>query len=232
MRAVFMIKNSLNTLTLTLVIFSLLACGGNSQPSTTSEAESNVVPDSYLTFSGALGVHGAQLSPALASTMRPVSEVQGKQDYTLRLRTVSGQTFDLPLQVVALSQPTVHQAHFAGSMRNPGQVASVQLLDQQGQALPFIDTDSNDTSLKPDVGQASLSFWKQGENLRLKWNHLAEPFVSVIHVTNRGLRTVIVQNLVGGDASVDIGNLDAGGVFEVSLSTRWQARMVLIRNLK
>jgi hypothetical protein len=227
-----MSKHSFNFLALILVTFSLVACGGTSHPSATPEVESDVVSDSYLTFSGAIGVHGAQLSPALASTMRPVPEVQGKQEYTLRLRTVSGQTFDLPLMVLLISQATVHQSHFAVSMRNPGQVTSVQLLDQQGQALPLIDKDSNDSSFKPDVGQASLSFWRQGEKLRLKWNHLAEPFVSVMHVTNRGLRTVMAQNLVGGDASVDIGNLDVGGVFEVSLSNRQQARLVLIRNLK
>jgi len=54
--------------------------------------------------------------------------------------------------------------------------------------------------------------------LRVRWNHLQQPWLSVIHIAANGKRTALTLSATGGDQRLSLQQLPAGGSLQISLS--------------
>ncbi|APA70240.1 hypothetical protein [Janthinobacterium sp. 1_2014MBL_MicDiv] len=190
-------------------------------------ASMSVAENGYLTISGRITPAGVALRPAVASSAR-VGAAAGSsgQAYTLRLLTASGQTIDLPFDAVALADHGGSAiSHFRVSFANPGEISDVEVLSK-GKALAKLERPARRS--KAAANDASFDVTQSGGKLVLAWNAQAEPYAAVLHVAADGRKTVIASELTGGNASVDVSALPAGGRFEVSLSSSVGGRLMKV----
>ncbi|HAT32884.1 MAG TPA: hypothetical protein DCW29_19150 [Janthinobacterium sp.] len=181
----------------------------------------------YLSISGSIDANGVQLRAPVASSARPAMAA-GRAPYILRVLTVAGQTLDLPFDVTEVGDGKGNASHFWISLDNPGDIASIDVL-LNGKVLP--QAAARVVAAKLVAGAqapASLDWTLLNGRLELRWNAVAEPFVSVLHIAANGVKTVLATNLGGGAAALDVRALPAGGQFEVSLATTLKARLVSI----
>ena len=196
--------------------------GGNVLAASVSVAEHG-----YLTISGRITPAGVALRPAIASSSRIGAAASGSgQAYTLRILTVSGATIDLPFDAVTLADHGGSaMSHFRVSFANPGDISDVEVL-AKGKALAKLERPVRRSQAA--ANDASFDATQAGGKLALAWNAQAEPYAAVLHVAADGRKTVVASGLTGGNASVDVSALPAGGRFEVSLSSTLGARLMKV----
>jgi len=196
--------------------------GGNVLAASVSVAENG-----YLTISGRITPAGVALRPAIASSSRIGAAASGSgQAYTLRILTASGATIDLPFDAVTLADHGGSaMSHFRVSFANPGDISDVEVL-AKGKALAKLERPARRSQAA--ANDASFDATQTGGKLALAWNAQAEPYAAVLHVAADGRKTVVASGLTGGNASVDVSALPAGGRFEVSLSSTLGARLMKV----
>ena len=182
----------------------------------------------YLTISGRITPAGVALHPAVASSARMGAAASGSgHAYTLRVLTSSGQTMDLPFDAAALADHGGSAiSHFRVSFANPGDISDVQVLSK-GKALAQLERPARRG--RSAANDASFDVTQSGGKLALVWNTEAEPYAAVLHVATDGRKTVVASGLTGGNASVDVSALPAGGRFEVSLSSSVGGRLMKVQ---
>ncbi|MGK5081327.1 IPT/TIG domain-containing protein [Janthinobacterium sp. HLX7-2] len=190
-------------------------------------ASTSVAGNGYLTISGRITPAGVALHPAVVSSSRVGAAASGSgQGYTLRLLTASGQTIDLPFDAVSLADHGGSaMSHFRVSFANPGDISEVEVLSK-GKALAKLERPARRS--KAAANDASFDATQSGGKLALAWNAQAEPYAAVLHVAADGRKTVVASGLTGGNASVDVSALPAGGRFEVSLSSSIGGRLMKV----
>jgi hypothetical protein len=181
----------------------------------------------YLTISGRITPAGVALHPAIASSARVGAAASGSgHAYILRVLTASGLTIDLPFDAAALADHGGSAiSHFRVSFANPGEVSEVKVL-LNGKALAQLERPARRS--KTAANDASFDVRQGGGKLALAWDAQAEPYAAVLHVAADGRRTLVASDLTGGNASVDVSALPAGGRFEVSLSSSVGARLMKV----
>ncbi|MGK5037359.1 hypothetical protein [Janthinobacterium sp. LB3P118] len=189
-------------------------------------ASMSVAENGYLTISGRITPTGVALRPAVASSTRVGAAASGSgQAYTLRVLTASGATIDLPFDAVTVADHGGSaMSHFRVSFANPGEISDVQVL-ANGKALAKLERPVRRSKAAND---GSFEVKQSGGKLVLTWNAQAEPYAAVLHVAADGRKTVVASDLTGGNASVDVSALPAGGRFEVSLSSSLGARLMKV----
>ena len=190
-------------------------------------ASMSVAEQGYLTISGRITPTGVALRPAVASSTRVGAVASGSgQAYTLRVLTASGATIDLPFDAVTVADHGGSaMSHFRVSFANPGEISDVQVL-ANGKALAKLERPARRS--KAAANDATFDTTQSGGKLVLTWNAQAEPSAAVLHVAADGRKTVVASDLTGGNASVDVSALPAGGRFEVSLSSSLGARLMKV----
>ena len=190
-------------------------------------ASMSVAQQGYLTISGRITPTGVALRPAVASSSRVGAVASGSgQAYTLRVLTASGATIDLPFDAVTVADHGGSaMSHFRVSFANPGEISDVQVL-ANGKALAKLERPARRS--KAAANDATFDATQSGGKLVLTWNAQAEPSAAVLHVAADGRKTVVASDLTGGNASVDVSALPAGGRFEVSLSSSLGARLMKV----
>ena len=190
-------------------------------------ASMSVAENGYLTISGSITPTGVALRPAVASSTRVGAAASGSgHAYTLRVLTALGQTIDLPFDGVSLADHGGNAiSHFRVSFANPGDISDVQVL-ANGKALAKLERPARRS--KAAANDATFDAVQSGGKLALAWNAQAEPYAAVLHVAADGRKTVVASGLTGGNASVDVSALPAGGRFEVSLSSTLGARLMKV----
>lgn len=190
-------------------------------------ASMSVAENGYLTISGRITSAGVVLRPAVASSARVGAAAGGSaQEYILRILTASGQTIDLPFDAVALADHGGSaMSHFRVSFANPGEISDVEVLSK-GKALAKLERPARRS--KSAANDATFDATQSGGKLALAWNAQAEPYAAVLHVAADGRKTVVASGLTGGNASVDVSALPAGGRFEVSLSSSVGGRLMKV----
>ncbi|WP_436574787.1 IPT/TIG domain-containing protein [Janthinobacterium sp. HLS12-2] len=190
-------------------------------------ASMSVAQQGYLTISGRITPTGVALRPAVASSTRVGAVASGSgQAYTLRVLTASGATIDLPFDAVTVADHGGSaMSHFRVSFANPGEISDVQVL-ANGKALAKLERPARRS--KAAANDATFDTTQSGGKLVLTWNAQAEPSAAVLHVAADGRKTVVASDLTGGNASVDVSALPAGGRFEVSLSSSLGARLMKV----
>ena len=191
-------------------------------------ASMSVAENGYLTISGSITPTGVALRPAVASSTRVGAAASGSgHAYTLRVLTALGQTIDLPFDGVSLADHGGNAiSHFRVSFANPGDISDVQVL-QNGKALAKLERPARRS--KAAANDATFDATQSGGKLALVWNAEAEPYAAVLHVAADGRKTVVASGLTGGNASVDVSALPAGGRFEVSLSSSVGGRLMKVQ---
>ena len=190
-------------------------------------ASTSVADNGYLTISGRITQAGVALHPAVLSSSRVGVAAGGSgQAYMLRILTASGQTIDLPFDAVSLADHGGSAlSHFRVSFANPGEISTVEVLSK-GKALATLERPARRS--RAAANDASFDATQSGGKLALAWNAQAEPYAAVLHVAADGRKTVVASGLTGGNASVDVSALPAGGRFEVSLSSSIGGRLMKV----
>ncbi|MGV8869789.1 MAG: hypothetical protein ACOH2S_22935 [Janthinobacterium svalbardensis] len=189
-------------------------------------ASMSVAENGYLTISGRITPAGVGLRPAIVSSTRVGAAASGSgQAYTLRVLTASGTTIDLPFDAVTVADHGGSaMRHFRVSFANPGDISDVEVLSN-GKPLPRLERSARHSKAAND---GSFEVTQSAGKLALVWDAQAEPYAAVLHVAADGRKTVVASGLTGGNASVDVSALPAGGRFEVSLSSFVGGRLMKV----
>ncbi|PKB23565.1 IPT/TIG domain-containing protein [Janthinobacterium sp. 64] len=186
-----------------------------------------VAENGYLTISGSITPAGVTLRPAVASSTRVGAAASGSgQAYTLRVLTASGTTIDWPFDAVTVADHGGSaMRHFRVSFANPGDISDVEVLSN-GKPLTRLERSARRSKAAND---GSFEVTQSAGKLALVWDAQAEPYAAVLHVAADGRKTVVASGLTGGNASVDVSALPAGGRFEVSLSSSVGGRLMKVQ---
>jgi len=189
-------------------------------------ASMSVAENGYLTISGSITPTGVALRPAVASSTRVGAAASGSgQAYTLRVLTASGTTIDLPFDAVTVADHGGSaMRHFRVSFANPGDISDVEVLSN-GKQLTRLERSARRSKAAND---GSFEVTQSAGKLALVWDAQAEPYAAVLHVAADGRKMVVASGLTGGNASVDVSALPAGGRFEVSLSSSVGGRLMKV----
>ncbi|PVX34443.1 IPT/TIG domain-containing protein [Janthinobacterium sp. 78] len=189
-------------------------------------ASMSVAENGYLTISGSITPTGVALRPAVASSARVGAAASGSgQAYTLRVLTASGTTIDLPFDAVTVADHGGSaMRHFRVSFANPGDISDVEVLSN-GKQLTRLERSARRSKAAND---GSFEVTQSAGKLVLVWDAQAEPYAAVLHVAADGRKMVVASGLTGGNASVDVSALPAGGRFEVSLSSSVGGRLMKV----
>jgi hypothetical protein len=177
-------------------------------------------PQDLLLISGELSAGKAQLKPLKSFYGEPRLLPDGP--YTLRIVTAAKNTLEYRFASKEIDHSDTVQ-HFRFSIPHPGEILSIAIIKdgvtlmQTAAKTASAKTASSDTarqaaaSVKPQV-QVS----EQGGKLRLTWDHITYPYLTVTHVGAQ--RANLAQDLEGGSATLPLKQLPAGGSYEFSLS--------------
>jgi hypothetical protein len=177
----------------------------------------------YLTVSGSISDGAVRLNPADASSQRRYPAAVGSShDYTLRVRTTAGKTFDYAFDAMEVGDGGAGLRHFNVSLPNPGEISGIDVFYKSTQLAQPAARNTAPSGIPAFASQLSDG------KLNLTWNPDVEPAATVTYVGADGSRLLLAKNLRGGSAGIDIQGLPAGGSFEVSLSTNLKARLVKI----
>jgi Peptidase M66 len=162
-----------------------------------------------------------QIADGKAAELTPVKSLFGRAKlapdgpYTLRITTSQGTT-EYRFATKEIDHVSTVQ-HFSFTIPHPGAIVRMAivkdgatLMDNQAKAASTERAKRLATE-KPQV-QSTL----QGGVLRLTWDAAQYPYLTVTHVGAQ--RRTLAQDLQGGSASLPVGELPAGGSFELGLS--------------
>ncbi|MBC3935723.1 fibronectin type III domain-containing protein [Undibacterium sp. CY7W] len=66
-------------------------------------------------------------------------------------------------------------------------------------------------------------------SLRIRWNHLQQPWLSVIHIAANGKRTALALSVTDGDQRLSLQQLPAGGSLQISLSDGLNSSVITLK---
>lgn len=183
-----------------------------------SQQEAMQVPEELLLFVGLIrGGTRVELHPV--KSFRGTAQEATSGEYVLRLTTSTGVS-DHPFTPGELDH-NAGTTTFALSVRNPGTIVKLQIL-RNGQVLMERPSATAATAraapqrAEANVAGPQVSFSEKNGQLVLTWNRSSYPYLTVTHVGSA--RTTLAQDLPGGQASLPIDKLPAGGSFEFILS--------------
>jgi hypothetical protein len=170
-------------------------------------------PQELLLVSGQIASGKVELTPL--KSLFGEARLPQEGPYTLRIVTASGTT-EYRFATRQTDHVTTSQ-RFGFTIPHPGAIYSIAivkdgavLMQSQAKAAGTAQAQSA-ASVKPQV-QAT----EQGGMLRLSWDHLKYPYLTVTHLGAQ--RATLAQDLEGGSAVLPVAALPAGGSFEFSLS--------------
>jgi Peptidase M66 len=171
-------------------------------------------PQELLLVSGAIESGRVALTPPKAFFGEASLSQNGP--YTLRIVTATGAT-EYRFALKQIDHVAV-ATRFSFAIPHPGAVVSLSIV-KDGATLMHTEAKPaglaralSAASVKPQV-QAS----EQGGVLRLSWDAVKYPYLTVTHVGTKQ-RTTLAQDLEGGSAALPITAVSTGGSFEFSLS--------------
>ena len=162
--------------------------------------------------------------------LTPAEAVKGP--HTLRLHLISGATVDVPLLPVEIGDAESQDLRsFSVTIPSPGQVVSAEVL-YRGKALTVRDASGAKLhahrQARPGTRTVHRAVVVSGGHLTVTWDPASEPYLSVLHVSPTGIRTVIAHRLTGGTASIDVSGFLDNGLFEVSTSSEFAGTLTKI----
>ncbi len=181
-----------------------------------------------LDFRGQLGANQSVLMapPSARSTRQPYT---GTGAHTLRIHTAQGQVLDTPFQAVAVADGGATVYHFQASVPDPGAIERIEVLHQDRPLAVQLDAPTPTAKAWASGVEAKEVpgvQWQESEGrLLLSWDASRYPVLQVRHRSGEHT-TLLATRLMGGHAQVDLGPLPAGGQWEFSLSSGWNAQLV------
>lgn len=178
------------------------------------------------------GVESVEASfSRVRKTSAPYREASGK-DYLLRVIFEDGRIFKQEFSAQrTMDNGEKDDSYFLLSVPDWGKIARLELISNgrtlatKGEMpLPAISNPVGDASklerqkrsLGDDDGGVSLQV--RGDQLELRWNNQAYPWLTLVFVADDGKKEVLLMEKTGGVAAASIAKLSRGGKFEVSLS--------------
>ena len=196
------------------------------QPALLTVQSNGFAPSETLAIAGHIEAGGVRFEPVHRA--RGVAPAVATGDYRLRIRTIDGATFEFPFDAVEVDHANPPAQQFFVTIPAPGTLAALEVL-RAGVVLPM----SADSRVKTQGGQPAtrgtpaVQWHETGTRLVLAWETNATRYVSVTHVLN-GARTTVALNLAGGQADLDVGALLRGGEYEFSLSSGFDAHLIVV----
>lgn len=181
-----------------------------------------------LDFRGQIAADGSVLmAPPNARNTRQAPVNAGA--HTLRIHTAQGQVLDTPFQAVAVADGGDTVYHFQASVPDPGAIERVEVLHQDRPLAVQLDapapTAPSWASGVEAKEVATVQWQERAGQLLLQWDASRYPVLQVRHLGGEQT-TLLATRLRGGSARVDLGPLPAGGQWEFSLSSGWNAQLV------
>ncbi len=181
-------------------------------------------PQDLLLISGQIAAGKAQLKPIKSFYGEPKLLPDGP--YTLRIVTAAQGTLEYRFASKVLDHDSTQQ-HFGFSIPHPGEILSMSIV-KDGAVMMQTATKVNATTADKTANSGTaktqtaasakpqVQINEQGGMLRLTWDHVTYPYLTVTHVGAQ--RSNLAQDLEGGSATLPMGQLPAGGSYEFSLS--------------
>lgn len=197
-----------------------------------SGVNSNYVnnPVSYLSISGKISSDRVALDPVQATTLAPQVKTFFNAEFAVRVTTNSGQVLNFPIVTYEIGDAPEPTFYFNQSIVNPGNVVKVDVL-KNGKVLGSIAGSPKAIAMKA-TGPVDTSIgatWTESNGvLNLKWNSVTEKYATVVYLGKDGVRLVLGMDYQGGSAAVSTKALPAGGQFELSFASQFNARMVTV----
>jgi len=186
-------------------------------------------PVSYLEISGSIANDRVTLNPAKATSIAPQGEPLFTAPYAVRVTTASGQVLDFPMVTYEIADAPESTSHFVQTIVNPGNVVKVDVL-KNGKVLSAADSPKAFAmKVTGPVDTSIASTWTEANGvLNVKWNSATEKYATVVYLGKDGVRLVLGMDYQGGSAAVSTKALPAGGQFELSFSSQFNARLVKV----
>jgi Peptidase M66 len=195
-------------------------------------------PQDLLLISGQIAAGKAQLQPIKSFYGEPKLLPDGP--YTLRIVTATQGTLEYRFASKVLDHDSTQQ-HFGFSIPYPGEILSMSIVKDgavmmQTAAKASTAATAADKTASSGVAKTQtaanakpqVQITEQGGMLRLVWDHVTYPYLTVTHVGAQ--RSNLAQDLEGGSATLPISQLPPGGSYEFSLSDGINA--VRVTNLR
>ena len=177
------------------------------------------------------GVESVEASfSRVRKTSAPYREASGK-DYLLQVIFEDGRIFKQEFSALrTMDNGEKDYSYFLLSVPDWGKIARLELISNgrtlasKGEMpLPAISNPVGDASKlerqKRSLGDdGGVSLQVRGDQLELRWNNQAYPWLTLVFVADDGKKEVLLMEKTGGVAAASIAKLSAGGKFEVSLS--------------
>ena len=180
-----------------------------------------------LLVSGSIGSSGVQLAPVQA--LRGVAESESGA-YTLRLTTRDGRSFTHAFTADLVDHAEPPERQFAVAVPDPGvPIASVEILHGTAPIAMNTARAAAQRAGAPSIDRLRAVDWREDNAvLSVKWDTNAASHIAVTYVS-RSQRIVLGVNRTGGSAEFGIGDLPAGGHYEVALSDGLNARTLRLQ---
>lgn len=191
------------------------------------------LPQELLLISGRLSNNALTLRPL--KSFRGVEQPPSSGPYRLRMVSANGTVSEHAFAAMTMDHD-IDTLAFAFSVPHPGTLQTLeiwrgeQLLWRQesAQSITKSGTSSRTLLSKSTASGEVPAGWnvkESGEQLRVSWNAAAWPYLMVTHVGAQ--RTTLVVDARGGEISLPLKDLPAGGSFEFSVSDglnsqRWE----------
>jgi Peptidase M66 len=195
-------------------------------------------PQDLLLISGQIAAGKAQLKPIKSFYGEPKLLPDGP--YTLRIVTATQGTLEYRFASKVLDHDSTQQ-HFGFSIPYPGEILSMSIVKDgavmmQTAAKAHTAATAADKTASSGVAKTQtaanakpqVQITEQGGMLRLVWDHVTYPYLTVTHVGAQ--RSNLAQDLESGSATLPISQLPSGGSYEFSLSDGINA--VRVTNLR
>lgn len=182
-------------------------------------------PQPLLDYQGAIGADQT-VSMAAPSARRSLQPYTGSGDYVLRIHPLSGTTFDTPFQAVAVPDLGDAHYHFRVSVRDPGPIAAIEVLHKGHPLTVRLDAPQPAAAAKGVLTETppQVDWQEEADHLVLRWDSARYP---VLQLRHQGTQTTLVASqLRGGMARIALQGIPAGGQWEFSLSSGWNAHWV------
>jgi len=172
----------------------------------------------FTVLSGDITSNGVTLRPALLSPNVVGDANSPYSGYEILVKSLDGKEFRQNLTPYRTSE-SPGSATFSVSLPLRTSVSEAQIR-RYGLSLPITNVT---TSTPPNAG--AVSWHRDAGGLFIKWDSVAEPYLSAFAIHEDGSRRVITLFATGGEISVPQADFEGAGV-EIQLSTHLNVRKV------
>ena len=192
-----------------------------------AQVATDTVEQDLLLVAGSIGSAGVQLAPVQA--LRGVAKSESGA-YTLRLTTRDGRSFTHAFTADLVDHAEPPERQFAVAVPDPGvPIASVEILHGTTPIATNAARAAAQRAGAPSIDRLRAVDWHEDNAvLSVKWDTNAASHIAVTYVS-KGQRIVLGVNRTGGSAEFGIGDLPAGGHYEVALSDGLNARTLRLQ---